>query len=140
MQAISIFEIFKIGIGPSSSHTLGPWNAARDFRTSVGTGCDHIQVHLYGSLCKTGKGHATDVAVQLGLEGYDSRIIDVDMIATYLQKIADTKIIKIDHQDVRFDPENDIIFKKVTHELHPNTLIFNAYKSCLLYTSDAADE
>lgn len=129
MQAISIFEIFKIGIGPSSSHTLGPWNAARDFRTSIGAGCDHIQVHLYGSLCKTGKGHATDVAVQLGLQGYDSSIIDVDKITTYLKRIADTKVIKIGDAEVSFDPESDIVFKKVTHALHPNTLIFHAYKN-----------
>ncbi len=128
MQSISIFEIFKIGIGPSSSHTLGPWNAARDFRSVIGTECDQIVVHLYGSLSKTGRGHATDVAIQLGLEGFENQLIDVDKIDTYLQMIATTKSISIDKQVVSFDPESDIIFQDATHELHPNTLIFQALK------------
>lgn len=126
MQAISIFEIFKIGIGPSSSHTLGPWHAARDFRASLVASCDQIKVHLYGSLSKTGKGHATDIAIQLGLEGFDSQLINVDKIGAYLKKIATTKAIKVHDRDVSFDPNHDIIFQEVTHELHPNTLIFQA--------------
>ena len=70
MESISIFDIFKIGVGPSSSHTLGPWKASQDFSGKLnGLDFDKIQIHLYGSLSKTGKGHATDIAVILGLTG-----------------------------------------------------------------------
>ena len=77
MNSISIFEIFKIGIGPSSSHTLGPWKAAKEFIEQLDESFDRIEVQLYGSLSKTGKGHATDIAVQLGLSGYDIESIPV---------------------------------------------------------------
>ena len=75
-EPISVFDIFKIGIGPSSSHTLGPWRAAQAFIRSLRekgllSQLKHIRVLLYGSLAKTGKGHGTDIAVQLGLAGYD---------------------------------------------------------------------
>ncbi|MGB2503015.1 MAG: serine dehydratase beta chain, partial [Flavobacteriaceae bacterium] len=70
MEQLSIFDIFKVGVGPSSSHTLGPWKAALLFRDSLAKySFDHIEIHLYGSLSKTGKGHKTDIAVQLGLSG-----------------------------------------------------------------------
>ncbi|MFN5761597.1 MAG: serine dehydratase beta chain, partial [Sphingobacteriales bacterium] len=75
-EAISVFEIFKIGVGPSSSHTLGPWRAAERFwnylleRDSLDKILS-IKVMLYGSLAKTGKGHGTDIAVMLGLNGED---------------------------------------------------------------------
>ncbi|MEM6631387.1 MAG: serine dehydratase beta chain, partial [Bacteroidota bacterium] len=76
MECISVFDIFKIGIGPSSSHTLGPWYAAR--RSTRRRIADNsivqvkaVSVHLYGSLAKTGKGHGTDIAVMMGLMDYD---------------------------------------------------------------------
>ena len=73
-EAISVFDIFKIGIGPSSSHTLGPWRAALRFlyiadRKRYIDQVTEVKVLLYGSLAKTGVGHGTDVAVQLGLCG-----------------------------------------------------------------------
>ena len=79
-ERISVFDIFKIGIGPSSSHTLGPWRAAESFlKALVETrGLEQVlsvQVYLYGSLAKTGKGHGTDLAVMLGLAGYDPTTI-----------------------------------------------------------------
>ena len=85
--------MFKIGIGPSSSHTLGPWRAARFFLDSLVhrgllSKVSSIEVLLYGSLAKTGKGHGTDVAVQLGLCGEDPVTFDVSMIDT---KINDVK-------------------------------------------------
>ena len=83
-ESISVFDIFKIGIGPSSSHTLGPWRAALRFLESVRAhGMDKVlavQVLLYGSLAKTGKGHGTDVAVILGLCGEDPVTFDVNRI------------------------------------------------------------
>src|ERR1700744_5586527 len=84
-EQISVFDIFKIGIGPSSSHTLGPWRAAQQFVElleeqyvlSLVTG---IKVLLYGSLAKTGKGHGTDIATLLGLSGDDPVTFDVNAI------------------------------------------------------------
>ena len=76
MERLSIFDIYKIGVGPSSSHTLGPWNAATQFAAALwGKEIDHPQVHLYGSLSTTARGHATDVAVKLGLEGPDPDVM-----------------------------------------------------------------
>ena len=79
MEKISIFEIYKIGIGPSSSHAMGPWNAARSFLNRIkkkeGTLHDiqSISVTLFGSLAKTGTGHGTDKAIMMGLMGFDIR-------------------------------------------------------------------
>ena len=71
-EQISVFDMFKIGIGPSSSHTLGPWRAAKLFlesleKNGLTMSVCAIQVHLFGSLAKTGKGHGTDIAIELGL-------------------------------------------------------------------------
>jgi L-serine dehydratase len=76
MEAISVFDIFKVGVGPSSSHTMGPWRAAQQFlvkcrELSYFGGIIDVRVDLYGSLAKTGKGHGTDMAVILGLAGDD---------------------------------------------------------------------
>ncbi|NQX99211.1 MAG: L-serine ammonia-lyase, partial [Flavobacteriales bacterium] len=78
MEQISVFDIFKIGVGPSSSHTMGPWVAAQLFLEKINSEeLNSIKVKLYGSLSKTGKGHGTDIAVQLGLAGYDAKTIAV---------------------------------------------------------------
>src|ERR1041384_1364619 len=92
-EPISVFDIFKIGIGPSSSHTLGPWRAAQRFVKSLQDNnqlfnVSSVKVLLYGSLAKTGHGHGTDVAVQLGLCGDDPVTFDVNNIHT---KIADIR-------------------------------------------------
>ena len=76
MEPISTFDIFKIGVGPSSSHTMGPWRAAQRFlvgcqQVGILERIEQIRVDLYGSLAKTGKGHGTDTAVILGLAGYE---------------------------------------------------------------------
>ena len=85
-ESISVFDIFKIGVGPSSSHTLGPWRAAQQFVEKLSNyGLEnvlHIQVLLYGSLAKTGVGHGTDVAIKLGLSGFDPVTIDTTVINT----------------------------------------------------------
>ena len=85
MEKISVFDIFKIGIGPSSSHTMGPWKAALRFiheLTSLNLleRTQRIQVDLYGSLAKTGHSHATDTAILLGLSGFDPVTIPEDSI------------------------------------------------------------
>ena len=97
-EAISIFDMFKIGVGPSSSHTLGPWKAALRFIQSLKDNStlqkvEKIEVLLYGSLAKTGKGHGTDVAIQLGLCGEDPVSFDVNMIDAKMDDIRAMKIL-----------------------------------------------
>jgi L-serine dehydratase len=85
-MAVSVFDLFKIGIGPSSSHTVGPMRAARLFAQRLLAnnqlaGCRRVHVELYGSLGATGKGHGSDKAVLLGLSGHEPDTVDVEAIA-----------------------------------------------------------
>ncbi len=132
-EAISVFDMFKIGVGPSSSHTLGPWRAAQLF---VKTLTDKkrlsqvvsLEILLYGSLAKTGKGHGTDIAVQLGLKGEDPVTCDVHLINEKINQIkSDKKILINGTHFIDFDPGEDIEFLK-TESLpyHPNALTFIA--------------
>lgn len=132
-ESISVFDIFKIGIGPSSSHTLGPWRAAMRFAESLksGNAIQHVttvKVLLYGSLAKTGKGHGTDIAVQLGLEAHDPVTYDVNSIDAKLNDILAMKKLMLGGiHEVDFDPREDIEFL-VTESLpfHPNAVTFLA--------------
>jgi L-serine dehydratase len=129
-ESISVFDIFKIGIGPSSSHTLGPWRAALRFtETLKNKGLDTVQsarVLLYGSLAKTGKGHGTDVAVLLGLCGEDPVTFDVNEITPRMECITEKKKLKINGlREIRFDPDIDVIFLyNDSLPFHPNALTF----------------
>jgi L-serine dehydratase len=132
-ESLSVFDIFKIGVGPSSSHTLGPWKAARMFGDWLqSSGCrpqvTKLEVRLYGSLAKTGKGHGTDVALQLGLEGEDPETMDVDRIFPRIAVIAAEKRLKLPGGDqVSFDPSADIVFlREETLAFHPNGMAFAA--------------
>ena len=133
-EPISVFDIFKIGIGPSSSHTLGPWRAAQRFVASLReknylSDVAQIRVLLYGSLAKTGHGHGTDVAVQLGLSGDDPVTFDVSNITAKINDIASMKKILLGgSHEVDFDPKEDIDFL-ITESLpyHPNALSFLAH-------------
>ena len=103
-EAISVFDMFKIGIGPSSSHTLGPWRAAQRFTDSLQqqnilNEVKSIEVLLYGSLAKTGIGHGTDMAVQLGLSGDDPVTFDVDNISARMNDIKAMKKLEIFYPD-----------------------------------------
>ncbi len=125
--------MFKIGVGPSSSHTLGPWRAARLFLNSLQNKnllhkVRSLEVLLYGSLAKTGKGHGTDIAVQLGLSGEDPVTFDVNMIDAKINDIkAMKKLILSGKYEIDFEPEEDIEFL-ITETLpyHPNALTFLA--------------
>jgi L-serine dehydratase len=122
-------------VGPSSSHTLGPWRAALRFIESLDKhgkleDVASVRVLLYGSLAKTGKGHGTDIAVQMGLSGEDPVTIDVDSIEPKINDIASMKRIVLDNRhEVNFDPREDIDFL-ITESLpfHPNGLSFLASK------------
>nr|WP_294906345.1 L-serine ammonia-lyase [uncultured Lacibacter sp.] len=132
-EPISVFDMFKIGVGPSSSHTLGPWRAAQRFVQSLQTKqpleeVATVRVLLYGSLAKTGKGHGTDVAVQLGLCGDDPVTFDVNAIDSKINDIAAMKEILLGGKhEIQFDPREDIEFL-MTESLpfHPNAVTFLA--------------
>lgn len=132
-EPISVFDMFKIGVGPSSSHTLGPWRAAQRFVQSLQTKqpleqVDAVRVLLYGSLAKTGKGHGTDVAVQLGLCGDDPVTFDVQSIDAKINDIAAMKEMLLGGKhEIQFDPREDIEFL-MTESLpfHPNAVTFLA--------------
>jgi L-serine dehydratase len=130
-ESISVFDIFKIGVGPSSSHTLGPWRAAQRFVRSLSEGpgleqVSSLKVFLYGSLAKTGKGHGTDVAVLLGLSGDDPVSFEVDKIDEKINSIGEQKKLWLDGKHpISFDPSTAIEFL-FTESLpfHPNALSF----------------
>ncbi|MEJ8844853.1 L-serine ammonia-lyase [Lacibacter sp. H375] len=132
-EPISVFDMFKIGVGPSSSHTLGPWRAAQRFVQSIQTiqpleKVETVRVLLYGSLAKTGKGHGTDVAIQLGLCGEDPVTFDVNAIDARIKDIADmNELLLGGKHEVAFDPREDIDFL-MTESLpfHPNAVTFLA--------------
>ncbi len=132
-EAISVFDMFKIGVGPSSSHTLGPWRAANLFLLSLQNKnllekVVSMEVLLYGSLAKTGKGHGTDIAVQLGLSGDDPVTFDVNMIDSKISDIKITrKLILNGTHEIDFDPADDIEFlMNESLPYHPNALTFLA--------------
>jgi L-serine dehydratase len=132
-EAISVFDMFKIGIGPSSSHTLGPWKAARMFTAALRederlSRVRRVRILLYGSLAKTGRGHGTDIAVQLGLSGEDPETFDTASIAGHIAGIAAEKRLALaGAHPVPFDPSTDIILlKSESLPFHPNGLTFAA--------------
>lgn len=129
-ESISVFDIFKIGVGPSSSHTLGPWRAALRFLHTISqTGIDKVtsvRVMLYGSLAKTGKGHGTDIAVILGLCGEDPVTFDVSEITRHIQQISEQQLINLAKQkNIPFNPAADVVFlMRESLPYHPNALTF----------------
>ncbi len=129
-ESISVFDIFKIGVGPSSSHTLGPWRAALRFLDTVyAKGIDKVssvRVLLYGSLAKTGIGHGTDVAVVLGLCGEDPVTFDVNEITPRMEQIGEQKKMTLGgKRQIDFDPKTDVVFLfEESLPYHPNALTF----------------
>lgn len=131
MEAVSVADMFKIGVGPSSSHTLGPWRAAERFLKEINSDINNtasIYIKLMGSLAKTGKGHGTDIAILLGLLGADPVTFDVDAINPTIDKIKSSKELNLDGQKkITFDFEKDLFFaKREIHPGHPNALTFKA--------------
>jgi L-serine dehydratase len=131
MEFISVFDIFKIGIGPSSSHTMGPWRAAqravKQFSdTNNATDLTSVKVNFYGSLAKTGRGHGSQMAAQLGLMSEDPVTIAPEDIPLMIQNIIDTQSIKIAEQNISFNPDTDILFH-IDEKLptHPNGMRFD---------------
>ncbi len=130
MERISVFDIFKIGVGPSSSHTMGPWRAAQRFLAEINQeAVVSIQVELYGSLAKTGKGHGTDLAVLLGLNGDDPVTIPVDDLHPNIERITQSRQINLGGKRmIAFDPARDLVFyMDQSLPYHANGLVFRAF-------------
>jgi L-serine dehydratase len=130
----SIFELFKIGIGPSSSHTVGPMRSAREFVSELDRGgkldrVTRVTTDLYGSLALTGKGHGTDRAIILGLLGEKPDEIDPATIDAKLEHARSVRELKLlGKQAVAFDEPNDLRFlTKETLPGHSNTMRFTAF-------------
>jgi len=132
VEAISVFDMFKIGVGPSSSHTLGPWRAAEKFLQQLGDSINdvkEVQVLLYGSLAKTGKGHGTDIAVMLGLQGEDPVTFEVEKLNDNVASIKSLNTLALAGKYlIEFVYEKHIQFlKKESLPFHPNGLKFIAH-------------
>jgi L-serine dehydratase len=132
-ECISVFDMLKIGVGPSSSHTLGPWRAAERFLAeckdeNILAGAVRVKVDLYGSLSLTGKGHATDLAVILGLSGQDPETIPIADIDGIVQSVKTSHKIKLGNEiQLDFDFEKDIVFNKNFLPFHANGLTFTVF-------------
>ncbi|MFM2121295.1 MAG: hypothetical protein RL722_2763, partial [Pseudomonadota bacterium] len=135
-MAVSAFDLFKIGIGPSSSHTVGPMRAARLFvlRQQHGgrlSDIRRVRCQLYGSLGATGKGHGSDKAVLLGLLGEEPQAVAVDQIPTLLAQVrGDRRLALLGIHAIPFDEKTDLVFqRRASLPLHANGMRFEAYNA-----------
>lgn len=130
-MSISVFELFSIGVGPSSSHTVGPMRAARDFlmRLPSLSSVKTIKINLYGSLALTGRGHGTDKAILMGLQGYEPETAPLEVMANCVQTIFEQQQLSLLNQHlIPFNLSQDLIFK-LTEKLdyHSNGMLFQAF-------------
>ncbi|GAA0978466.1 L-serine ammonia-lyase [Acrocarpospora macrocephala] len=133
-MAISVFDLFKIGIGPSSSHTGGPMAAAHRFARALSQDgllekTARVEVILYGSLGLTGKGHGSDKAILLGLSGEKPETVDVEAVESRLDEMRSTGTIRLfGGHDIPFVVGEDLVFeRKISLPHHPNGMRFTAY-------------
>lgn len=132
MESISVFDMLKIGVGPSSSHTLGPWRAAQRWIDELKAKnqfnqIKEIYVDLYGSLSLTGKGHATDLAAILGLSGYDPVTIPIESIDSEIEMVRKNNHLVLNgEKTIDFTIEKHVIFHKNFLDFHPNGITFRA--------------
>ena len=133
-MAVSVFDLFKIGIGPSSSHTVGPMRAARIFALRLQhegllERTARVKSELYGSLGATGKGHGSDKAVLLGLAGHEPDTVDVEAVPALLEAMRGSGRMKLlGEHEVAFDEKNDLLFlRRETLPFHANGMRFTAY-------------
>ena len=133
-MAISVFDLYKVGIGPSSSHTVGPMVAARMFVKALmadnflAATC-RIKSKLYGSLGATGKGHGSDKAILLGLLGEKPETVPIDTVSSLIDSIRATHSIHLlGKKKIDYDEANDLIFyRKKTLPFHSNGMRFTAF-------------
>jgi L-serine dehydratase len=136
-MALSVLELFKIGIGPSSSHTVGPMRAARRFVAALAQAgllprVARVRVELYGSLGATGKGHGSDKAVMLGLAGHEPDTVDIGAIPALLERIQSTgRVVLAGGFEVAFAPAAALVFnRRDSLPLHPNGM------RCIAFAAD----
>ena len=132
-MSLSVFDIFKVGIGPSSSHTMGPMRAAREFasglkRDGLLPATQEIAVRLYGSLALTGIGHGTDRAILVGLEGAEPETVDPDSIPTTVQRIRSTQRLRLlgEHEIAFDEPMQLLLMQHERLPRHSNGMRFTA--------------
>jgi len=132
-MSLSVFDLFKIGIGPSSSHTVGPMRAALRFaegleRDDLLATTERLKIELYGSLGATGKGHGSDKAVLLGLEGELPEEVDTVSIPQRMAAMRESHELRLlGEKTIRFDISNDLLFIRKPLAFHPNGMIFRAF-------------
>ena len=134
MEQISVFDILKIGVGPSSSHTMGPWVAARRFiqllkESGVISKVNKVEVDLFGSLALTGKGHGTDMALILGLSGFDPKTIPIPKITSAIKTTEELELLMLDGAyQIKFILDENIRFNyNQSLDFHPNGLRISAF-------------
>lgn len=133
MESISVFEIIKVGIGPSSSHTMGPWNAAENFLKMLWAeysieDVKEVFVEFFGSLAKTGIGHGTDIAAMLGLSGENFKTIDTSTIDEKIEVIRNSEELNLGGEKLIpfIYGKHLILNKEKSLDFHPNGMIFKA--------------
>lgn len=132
-MALSVFDLFKIGIGPSSSHTVGPMRAACQFiqylmENKLIEETRRVQIKLYGSLSATGVGHGTDNAILLGLMGFEPETIDTDRVNSLVETIKRDRVLRLNnHHPIVFDYHHDVIFLQESLPYHPNAMTFTVW-------------
>ncbi|MEZ4858765.1 MAG: L-serine ammonia-lyase [Flavobacteriaceae bacterium] len=132
MESISVFDMLSIGVGPSSSHTLGPWRAAKAWieklqQLELFTSVASVNVNLYGSLSLTGKGHATDIAVVMGLLGADPVTFPIEKIQKEIDGLKKSNELLLNNEKpIPFSFSEDITFHRKFLPFHPNGITFEA--------------
>ncbi|MFI5926343.1 L-serine ammonia-lyase [Micromonospora sp. NPDC051543] len=133
---ISVFDLFSVGIGPSSSHTVGPMRAARTFVAGLKadgllTDTERVQAELFGSLGATGHGHGSGPAVLLGLAGESPETVDTDTVGPRVERIrAERRISLLDAHEIDFDPDRDLtLHRRRSLPYHPNGMTFAAFNA-----------
>src|SRR5690349_10654446 len=134
-MALSVFDLFKIGIGPSSSHTVGPMRAARLFALDLeGAGllgqAEAVRVELFGSLAATGRGHGSDKAVILGLLGETPEGVDVEAIPARIQEVRSAgRLALLGRHEVAWRETEHLLMQRTSLPFHPNGLRFTALRA-----------
>ena len=132
MECISVFDMLKIGVGPSSSHTLGPWRAAERWLRELREDGDFervtaVRIHVYGSLSLTGKGHATDMAIVLGLLGADPETVPIADVPALVAEVAETGVLRFgESRPLPFAVARDLLWHQTFMPFHANALSFEA--------------
>ena len=141
---ISVFDMFSIGIGPSSSHTVGPMRAGREFclqlkEQGLFEQTDELKVELFGSLGQTGKGHGTGKAVILGLQGLTPESIDINLVDALLLRVNDKQTLDLNGEKaINFTRDGAIVFhRRKTLPLHANGLTFHALSAKQIIVSQS---